>query len=227
MSFWLYSLTSDCRRQQRAVGGIREVVAHAQQIAVGRRQLLRAAREDESADRGQPSDDRAAARDELGVFMSFPHGHGADLPSESRLDDHHDVHEHEQHERNECEEVDGARGLDSRRTGSAATETPPSPPATSSGRSARSAARPRTPRTSTRISAARRSCGPPRGGRNAQAQVIDDVAPDETRRELLRARARCASGSDRRRSRPGGTRRRAAPGTTRPGSAGSVPSRSD
>ena len=71
------------------MGRIREGVAHAQEIAVGRRQVLRVSRQPESADRGQPGDDRPAARNEAVVFISLPYGHGPDLPPEPGPDDHH------------------------------------------------------------------------------------------------------------------------------------------
>src|SRR4029453_13525802 len=59
--------------QQSAMGGVREGIAHAQQVAVRGRQVLWVARKDESSDGGQSRDDHLTASEEpAGLLLSPP-----------------------------------------------------------------------------------------------------------------------------------------------------------
>ena len=84
----------------------------------------------------------------------------------------------------EREEMDRAGGLVAAEQRATGTETPPSPPATSSGRSATISGARDEDHERVRALLQQAVLRPAGRGRNPQAQVIDDVAPDRTRREL-------------------------------------------
>src|SRR6266487_5464696 len=121
------------------------------------------------------------------VFTSAPHGHGPDLMSESGLDDHHDMDEHEQQERNEGEEMDRAGGL------IAAEQAQEEGKGGGHCRRHREASHHHQRRRPEDHQGVRKflhqAVVRAAAGRwNPQAQMIDEVAPHETRCDLLRLR---------------------------------------
>ena len=125
------------------------------------------------------------------VFISFPNGHGTHLTPESGLDDHHDVHDHEQQQRDEREEMDRPRGLVSAEQRAAG----PGTAAVTAGDIARpvntiNGAATKTTREYAHF-CSKAVLGAAGRGRDPEAQVIDDVAPHQTRRKLAARGHRC------------------------------------
>ena len=93
------------------MGLVRQQVAHAQHVAVGRRISWRAAGEQYASGGGQALDEDTAWHASLLLHGSFPQSHGAQLSTEAGRDDHCYVNEQKENEGRESKEVDGPSRL--------------------------------------------------------------------------------------------------------------------